>query len=127
MYPELSRDLGIPTLGYGSESHMAQTVAAARSLTMFLSLGVRVKLGRWQSFFNIATAPLVISLGPLLFAGWGSCVANYVWRKACVWNTWEPSTPPRDIPYPLVGLDSVAPFGCLAKLQGLVLQLAALG
>lgn len=53
-YAGIAKDLGMGVLDMGSDSHMAETWARAKASACFLCKGDRVKLGRWQSWFNVA-------------------------------------------------------------------------
>lgn len=53
-YSRIASDLDVGIVGLGTHAHMEETWTKARNLSTMIAKGDRVKLGRWQSFFNVA-------------------------------------------------------------------------
>lgn len=54
MCEELTKELKVSMVGMGSDAHMQAVFDKARSAQCFRKRGSKVKLGKWQSWFNVA-------------------------------------------------------------------------
>ena len=100
VYDDVVHETGLPTIGMGSTEHFDMTWQKVKSCPIWSHRGDTVKLGRWQSTFNVAawwrgqrSSYLLVFLGVGFKKGWWKSIAHLPFQQMGVDVDADPSMP----------------------------------